>query len=508
MSPASLLGLLGAARPRVELVPAAVDTLGPEAVELATLAGIPPELWQEDGLSILLSVRADRLWACYEYGEIVGRQQGKTTGIGVARVLAGLFLLGERLILWSAHEVKTALEAFLRVKDALLELGEEINPTTILISDPRIVDEPVVIKVNHANGDEGFTLSTGQRVRFVARSKGSGRGFSGDLVVIDEAFAYTRLQQSALEPTLSARPNPQVLYLSSPPLDGRSGEVLYALRKRAEQADPTLGWRDWGLDGDLDKLREMSPDKRRKILDDRSNWAAALPALGHGRSSEESIARLRRSMDEFDFAREVLGFWPKQLKTEDGWQVIAEDDWRARGGADIARRPTRGVVFGLEAAWPDAAHGAIAVAGRDDVELLVQVTDYRPGTAWMVPRLLELRERHDPIAVVLDKKGPAGFLLAPLEEAGVEVLCPDMGQLARAFGAVLAAVSGDDPDLRHYDQQELDDAVKAAGSRPLGDARTWARQQGDGDISPLNAVTLAVLGINESRGYEPWAEWG
>lgn len=506
MSPASLLELRGAERPRVELVPAAVDTLGPEAVELASLAGIAPELWQCDGLGILLSVRADRRWACYEYGEIVGRQQGKTTGIGVARVLAGLFLLGERLILWSAHEVKTSLEAFLRVKDALLELGEEINPTTILISDPRIVDEPVTVKINHANGDEGFTLSTGQRVRFVARSKGSGRGFSGDLVVIDEAFAYTRLQQSALEPTLSARPNPQVLYLSSPPLDGRTGEVLFALRKRAEQRDPTLGWRDWGLAGDLDELAKWAPDKRRKYLDDRANWTAALPALGHGRSSEESIGRLRRSMDEYDFAREVLGLWPKQLRTADGWVVIPEDAWRARGDAG-ERRPVGDVVFALEAAWPDAAHGAIAVSGRGGGELLVQVTDYRPGTAWMVPRLLELRARHEPVAVVLDKKGPAGHLLAALEDAGVEVLCPDMGQLARAYGTVLAAVSGDDPDLRHYDQLELDEAVKAAGSRPLGDARTWARQ-GEGDISPLGAVTLAVLGINESRGYEPWAEWG
>ena len=503
MSAASLLELRGAERPRVELRPPAVDTLGPEAVELAVLAGIELEPWQDDGVGILLSIRADGRWACYEYAELVGRQQGKTTGIGIARVLAGLFLVGERLILWSAHEVKTSMEAFLRLKDALLELGEEINPNTIVIDDPRVVDEPVTIKVNHANGDEGFTFSTGQRVRFVARSKGSGRGFSGDLVIIDEAFAYTRLQQSALEPTLSARPNPQVLYLSSPPIDGRSGDVLYALRKRATGKDPTLGWRDWGLDGDLDDLAKWTPDKRRKYLDDRANWAASLPALGHGRSSEESIARLRRSMDEFDFAREVLGVWPKQLKSGDGWIVIPEEVWRARGEAE--GRPDGASAFALEASWPDAAFGTIGVAGHLGDELLVQVVDYRPGTAWMVRRAVELRKRHPDAVFVLDKKGPAGHLLGALEDAGFDVVTPDMGDVARAFGSFCAAVAGDEPTLRHYDQRELDDAVKTAGTRPLGDARTWARQ-GEGDICPVSAVTLALLGLNE-RSYEPWAVW-
>lgn len=487
--------LIGDVRPRVELTPPAAYTLGPEAGELARRAGLPPETWQGDALDVLLSVRPDGLWACYEYGELVGRQQGKTSGIGIPRVLAGLFLLGERLILWSAHEYKTALEAFLRVKEALLTLGEEINPTTIVV-------DGITIRVNNTNGEEGFTLSTGQRLRFVARSKGSGRGFSGDLVVIDEAFAYTRMQQSALEPTLSARPNPQVLYLSSPPLDGESGDVLYALRDRAKRGDVELGWRDWGLEMDLDQLARLSRDKREKYLDDRRNWAAALPALGQGRSTEEAVERLRRSLDEFDFAREVLGLWPKRIDLLRGWTVIAEEPWRARGGLE-SERPTESVMFGLDASWPAAEMGAITVAGRLGEEVTVQVVEHRAGTGWMVRRAIELDKTHPDAVFVLDPKGPAGHLLPELEEAGLEVIQPDAGDIARAFGRFLAEVLGDEPSLRHYDQKELNDAVRSAVKRKLGDGFAWARQ-GDADICTLTAATVALIGVFEGS-LTPWA---
>ncbi len=487
--PTSQMPLLGAERPRVELRPAAVDTLGAEAAALATAAGIPPEPWQGDGLDVLLSTRPDGRWACYEFGEIVGRQQGKTSGIGVPRVLAGLFLLGERLILWSAHEYKTALEAFLRVKDALLELGYELNPTTIVIPDLG-----VTARIVNQNGEEGFVLSTGQRLRFVARSKGSGRGFSGDLVVIDEAFAYTRMQQSALEPTLSARPNPQVLYLSSPPLDGRSGAVLYALRTRAAAGDPTLGWRDWGDPMLLDELMRLPMAERAAILDDRDRWAATLPALGRGRSTEEATARLRTSLTDSDFAREVIGMWPKQLTADDGWSVIPREAWLARGGG--RERPDGDVAFAIDAAWPDAATCSIVAAGRMGDDLTAQLIEHRPGTGWTVERVVELVDAHQPVAVVLDKRGPAGHLAEPLEAAGVDLLIPSTSDVAAAAGGLYAAIAGDAPSLRHYDQPEMAAAAQAALKRHLGDAWAFARQ-GEDDISPITATALAVWGLGQ-----------
>lgn len=489
--------LRGAERPRVEYAPPTVDTLGDEAAAFAEAAGLTLEPWQVDGLRTMLSVRSDGQWACFEYAELCPRQNGKTA-LFMARALAGLFLLDERMIMWSAHEYRTAMRAFRDMRGLLGQLGEVVGPNLIDIDGIRV-------KVNNTNGEESFErLDTGQQLKLMARSKGAGRGFSTDCLLIDEAFAYTGQQQDALMPTLAARPNPQIGYASSPPLDGKTGDVLFSLRKRAlSGGDPTLGWRDWGLDGTLDDLLRLPADERAAFLDDRARWAATNPAMGLGRVSEESILRLRRSLSEEGFAREILGLWPRQVADGAGWAVIPEEAWRARGGA--VERPDEDIAFCLDASWPDAAFGAIGVAGRREDELLVQVIEHRPGAAWMVQRAAELRDRHPDAVFVLDKKGPAGHLLHDLEAAGVQVITPAAEDVAHAFGQFVAAVIGDQPTLRHYDQPELDDAVRTAGTRPLGDARTWARQ-GETDISPLTAVTGALFGVHE-RSAEPWAMW-
>jgi phage terminase large subunit-like protein len=497
----SALGsLLGATRPRVELrPPTAGESFGAEAAELAALAGWPLEGWQASGLELMLSTRPDGKWACRNYAEMLGRQQGKTTGLGGPRALAGLLLLGEELIMWSAHEYKTSIEAFLRVRGAFRRLGEDAGLNQIALDDGR-----VMVKVNNTNGEEGFELSTGQRLRFIARSKGSGRGFSGDCNIIDEAYAYTRQQQSALAPTAIAKPYAQTVYLSSPPLNGMSGEVLFALRERAEQGDDRLGWRDWGLAVSLDEVAAMSPRERAAFLDDRSHWAATLPALGLGRVTEEAIDQMRRELDDLDFARELLGCWPRQAMARN--DVIDPDVWRDR--ADPESRPGEALVFALDAS-PGGRSAAIASSGRrEDGRLHGKVVDYRPGTGWTVERLVELQERWKPKKILLDPAGPAGALLADLIAAGVEVQLAGSGEMAQACGAFVNDLTED--RLRHCDQQALNDAVEQATTRRSRDAWIWDRKDTSADICPLVAVTLAAHGFRLYGSQEeviPWATW-
>lgn len=485
--PTSLLGSLrGAALPRVRVAPAAAYSLGAEAAELSRRAGLPLDEWQADGLGIILSVRPDGKWACFEYCEICARQNGKTVGLFAPRALAGLLLFDERLIMWSAHEYKTAMESFRQFKSMLLALGKEISPNLIDLGDG------VRIKVNNTNGEESFErLDSDQRVKFIARSKGSGRGF-GATNLIDETFAYTRAQQDALMPTILAQPNPQFCYASSPPLDGESGDVLFSLRERAEAGgDDGLGYRDWGIEGDLDHLEKVD-------LDDRANWAASNPATASGRLTEEKILRSRRSMSDLGFAREVLGLWPVQIGADGG--VIDPRVWAAL--ADPESQILGPMVFGLDAG-PGQSSGAIGVAGRradgiPHVEITGRdgVIDHRTGVEWMVPRVVELNQRWHP-AWVLDPSGPAGALLGGLRKAGIEPLLVTGQELAGVCGAFLTAATAPDRDkLRHRDQPVLNAAIKAARKRPVGDgAWTWGRKASDSDITPLYAGTLALHGL-------------
>lgn len=470
MTPAA--PLLGARRPRICSYPVYLSSAGGEVIELAASAGLILDGWQGDILTAALGERADGTWSAFEVAMLVSRQNGKG-GVLEGRALAGLLLFGEKLIMWTAHELKTAMEAFRRVEDLFLN-SDDLRRR--------------VKKVSHANGDEGIELRNGARLRFVARSKGSGRGFSGDLVVLDEAYALTAEQIEALMPTLSARPNPQIWYASSPPLDAESGAQLMSVRRRALAGAQRLAYFDWGAEGELEDLSGVN-------LDDRRLWAATNPAFGI-RVSEEFIAMERAAMSPAGFARERLGIWPRD--DEGSSAAIDPAMWAALAGPEPTRRDR--VAFAIDVT-PDRGHAAIAAYVQvDEFGGNLAVVDHREGTDWIVGRLVELRDQWRPVAVALDAKGPAGSLLVSLEKAGFSNPGgkePRYGDLAVSSASDLAAACGQLVDavkqgrIHHQGQPELTLAVSGARTRPLGDAWAWARRTATQDISPLVAATLA-----------------
>ncbi|MGH3978098.1 MAG: hypothetical protein ACRDRZ_03690 [Pseudonocardiaceae bacterium] len=463
--------------------PPYVDSLGQEAIELARRAGLELDDWQQQALMGLLAIRDDGKWACFEFAEVVARQNGKGA-ILEARALAGFLLLAEQLIMWSAHEFKTSVQAFRRFRQLLRTLGEQVGDNENLID----VDG-ILVKIHNTNGEEGFERpDTLQQIKYVARSKGSGRGFSGDLVFVDEAFAYTPAQQDAMMPTTLARPNPQIVYTSSPPLDGISGEVMFALRQRAAAGgDGALGYRDWGIAGDLEHLDQVD-------LDDPQLWAAANPGLGI-RITQERIATLRRSMSDAGFGREVLGLWPKR---HEGGGAIDTAQWASM--ADALSRRDGDVGLGVDIA-PTRDYAAIALYGaRVDGLGHGQLVDYRAGTAWIVPRLVELREALGPVAVGMGR-GTCASLKTDLDNAGFarppDEDEPGRGDLAVAGGADMSAACGQMIDatrqesFRHLGQPQLDAAVSGAQAKVGGDTIAWSRKDASTDICPLVSLTTA-----------------
>lgn len=483
------------AKPRVELYPAYDYSLGFAAVELMAAAGKELDAWQVDACEIMMAQR-DGKWACSEYCEWTARQNGKGALLE-ARALGGLFLFDEELIAWSAHEYKTAMEAFRRCKTLIRALGlPGSNPNLIEV----VLDEDTLIrvKVNNTNGEESFErLDTGQRIKFVARSKGSGRGFTAPVQIIDEAFAYTAQHQDALAPTQLATVDEQTIYMSTPPLTGATGEVMYSLRARAEKGgDDTLGYRDWGMGFYLEDIFGKNDKSKLAMLEDQAVWHATNPALG-GRISVDRMVKLRRKLGATGFARESLGAWPKQVAF--GNDVIDPQTWAARGDADS--RPGEALVLGIDAS-PGGRSAAVASAGRrEDDRLHAKVMDYRPGTGWVVERVKELVGRHRPRRVMLDPAGPAGALIADLTEA----LTNDRGELiveielvgglemTQACGALINDLTED--RIRHCNQDALNDAVAQATSRRSADSWKWDRRDSSGDICPLVAVTVATHGF-------------
>jgi hypothetical protein len=445
------VALIGAQQPRVSSFPESLSSAGLEAVELAASAGLILDEWQCRVLDVALGERKDGKWSAFEVGLIVGRQNGKGAVLE-ARELAGLFLFGEQLILHSAHEFKTSVEAFRRV----LRLVQDTPDL-----------EKMVKQVRTSHGDEGIELRSGARLRFIARSTGSGRGFSGDLVILDEAYNLPPEAMAALLPTLSARPNPQIWYASSAGTE--DSEVLARLARRgAEGSSPRLAYFEWSADSKAD-------------LDDVEAWRLANPGLGI-RISPEFVEAERAALPEMEFARERLGIWADSRRDAAIDPVL----WSSLVDVECdARSP---VGFAVEINAERTKSSIMAAIRRPDGLVQVESIAYQPGTAWVLDKLVALNADWKPIGVAVNPSAPAGSLIPGLQAAGIEPVLVSGREEAQACGAFFDALA--DKKVRHGNQPALNIAVEQATKRPTGDSWVWHRRTTT-DIGPLNGATLA-----------------
>jgi hypothetical protein len=429
-----------------------------EAIDLANMVGLRLDPWQETTLRAFLGTTERGTWSAFECALIVPRQNGKGAVLEAIE-LAALYLWPDELILHSAHEFKTSQEAFRRIL-RWIEGSDTLRKRVA----------PRGIRTSH--GEEGIELRDGSRLRFVARSTGSGRGFSCDRFIGDEAFHLPGETIAALLPTLSARPNPQLLYTSSAGLP--NSDHLRRVRDRAlAGGDPSLAYVEWSA-------------PTSASLDDRQAWADANPALGY-RLSLDHIARERAAMGEAEFGRERLGLWDDPR----GESVIPVETWLAL--ADPKARPGDPVTFAFDVT-PDRRFAAVSVVGLDATGLpVVEVVDSRPGTAWLVDRLRDLAGRWNLAGpVVCDSAGAAASIAPDLVAAGVAVRQTTTREFVAACGTFYDAVLAG--TLRHRGQANLTAAVEGARRRDLGAAWAWQRRDAAVDLSPLIAGTLAVFG--------------
>lgn len=459
--------------PRVRSVPEYSFSSGEEAIELAASAGLTLDQWQQSAVTDILAEDASGKWSAFEAALLVPRQNGKGAVLEAIE-LAGLFLFGEDLIIHSAHEFKTAQEAFLRILS--------------LVQNTPDLDRKVH-RVRTSHGEEGIELKTGKRLRFLARSNGSGRGFSCDRLIYDEAYDLPQETVAASLPTLSARPNPQLIYTSSAALD-KSVTLRNVMRRGRREVNDQTGFIP-EMDPNLCYL-EFSADPKAD-LDDREQWLLANPATENGRINLEFVAKERSAMSEVAFARERLGI----LDESKGATVIDLELWDELG--DAVAMPMDPVAFAVDVN-PDSSYASIAVAGRTaDGKTFSQVVDRKRGTGWIVDRVEELIEKWRPTEVVLDAIGPAGTLLPAFSERGIDVGVVSMTQYGQACGAFKALV--DDRRFVHNEQPGLRAALESARKRPLGESGLWGWHRRDTtDITPLVAVTLATFAFARSVG--------
>ena len=469
----------GSQEPRIAVVPPGTEhPQWQEVLDFIAALGITLDPWQLMVLRVAL-LRAGDVWAAFAVAVCAPRQNGKN-GILEVRELIGPLVLGEKLLIHTAHLADTSMEGFRRLDD-LIDANDWLSAQ--------------VKNIRRQNGHEQITFMGGQRIRFRTRTRGGGRGFSGSPVFFDESMFLPDVSMAAVLPVISAQPDPQVWYLGSAvdQMTMDEGVVFARVRDRALNGDhERLAYFEWSLDAEAPDQVELADTL------DPDTWAATNPAFGI-RISPDYIRAEHRELAARTFAVERLGVgdWPpvddsaSQVIPIEKWDLLA-DDPKADGA-----RMLDPVCLAFDVT-PDRSASSIVAAGRRaDGLTQLEVTDHRAGTGWIPERLAELAQRHRPMAMVCDASGPAGALLHRCQDLGLAVEAISAPDHAKACGLLYDMV--DEQALRHLAGNDLREAIKGATKRPLGDAWAWSRRSSSVDISPLVAGTLALWGAAQSR---------
>lgn len=483
--------LVGNQLPTHHLVPEAEFSRGDQAIKLADACGIVLDQWQKNFLIDALGVTASGKWAAPSVGLVVSRQNGKSVALEVM-ALAGLFLFDEQMVVYTAHNGETVMNAFARI----VKIIQSVPALTRELAPGRKQG------ITWTNGKEQVELRSGAVLKFRTRTADGGRGLSGDRVILDEAQDLRQDHIAALLPVQLAKPNPQTVYAGS--AGDIEAEVLGGIVHDAEQRVPELCFNGWSAPDDVDP-------------DDRSWWARTNPGYSI-RIPERNLATLRSRLGVDKFLRECLGVGDYPRPDGEDW-VIPRTVWKH--GIDDASAAVGKVCLAVDGK-PDGTKASLALAGfRADGNLHVELVQNDIGQGWVAARVKEVISRNETLdGVVWDPRGPLSHLRHEFEAFDVKLLptTPDDLALACAnfYSAALLngtddsfqAADGDLPDgvltgrrLIHREEPGLTAALASATTRKLLDRWMW-RRQGKADVSPIVAATLAVYGL-QLHGYAP-----
>jgi hypothetical protein len=496
----NMSALTGDQRPRISTIPPALDSDAVECLEWIEYAGYELLPWESFALASSLATTDGGLWAAPDVVIVAARQNGKTV-IAEARMLSGIFILGEKEMTYTAHRQETALG----IRSRMIEHLQSHRDL-----------ERKIQKIVNSHGEESILFTNGASIRFKTRSAGSGRGMTGSPLFLDEAYNLPDEFHGDMAPVVSATPNPQVWYMSSAADKAKhvNAFVLAKQRRRALAAmrsgepDPSLMYMEWSA--------ESGPDPERPWKDmpipvtEMANARQANPSLSTGNLfrdgsalvTERTVANEARKLGirEYCVERLCIGFWPDDPDDMDEEpDLIPEVQARKHvvAVADVAPLVSPKTMSCLAAdmspdrRWVSIAAALLLPGGRIHVE----IGRHEAPSRALTRDLLKLIFRWNPVAVVIDRSSGATSMLPELRQAGIEPELTTAGEVAAAAGGFYDdLVNGGVETLSFVDDPLLFNAFAASKKRNLAGGWALARN-GSADISPFVAVTLARFGL-------------
>ena len=474
-------------------------TYGPEVAELCAKAGYVPDPQQELGLDLVFAIRPDGSPASFSFCVVCARQNLKS-GLFQQCVLGWLFVTEVPEIAWSAHELRTSL-------NAQTELHETLKGSALSRYLPATKNEGLY----DVNGKERIELNTGQTVWFQTRTRDGGRGLGKPKVIIDEAFKFKKRTAGALLPILLAQHHPQLLRGSSAPsLDEDAADLRDVIDRGRNRKSPELSYLEWLAkredcrDPDCTHPKDAAARGLDCALDREHLIRQANPTLTTGRITMRTLRNLRQELDPYEYMRECLG-WMDDEKDGVGPPAINVRTWNAKPLVDVDAPPVSRAAVTINVS-PDRSRASIGVAGEygPDPARVLLTTRTAPGFDWVVPRLVKMRDggKLTILEIAYHPSSQAGALEAELRAAGFETTTKPVGEepgrvrhlvhndLGRACALLQHGVS--EQRIVHVGQQEVTDAIAVARTRYVNEVEVWDQRNKDYEISNVVAMSTAL----------------
>lgn len=486
-------------------------TYGPEVADLCAKAGYAPDPQQELGLDLVFAIRPDGSPASFSFCVVCARQNLKS-GLFQQCVLGWLFVTEVPEIAWSAHELRTSL-------NAQTELHETLKGPTLSKYLPASKNEGLY----DVNGKERIELNTGQIVWFQTRTRDGGRGLGKPKVIIDEAFKFKKRTAGALLPILLAQHHPQLLRGSSAPsLDEDAADLRDVIDRGRGRKSPELSYIEWlakredckdpdcvhpkdaadlGLDCALDREHLILQANPTVDRDEHGR------ALDTGRITMRTLRNLRQELDPYEYMRECLG-WMDNARDGDGPPTINVRTWNAKPLVDVDAAPVTRAAVTINVS-PDRSRASIGVAGAygPDPDRVLLTTKTAPGFDWVVPRLKRMRDggKVDLLEIAYHPSSQAGSLEAEMKAAGFEITTKKLDADDWEPGKVRHLVHNDlgrscallqhgvtEQRIVHVGQQEVTDAIAVARTRYVNEVEVWDQRNQEFEISNVVAMSTAL----------------
>lgn len=447
---------------------------------------------------------------------LIARQNGKST---LSQVLALWFMMvwGWPLVMGTAQDLETAEEVW----QGAVDLVEEDDELSTLLKR--------VVKVN---GKKALELHSGARYKVKAANRRAGRGFTGNLIMLDELREHQNWEAwGAITKTTMAQLEALVLALSN--AGDLTSVVLSYLRKMAHKtlgdpdgicseilpSGPTLldvealqedddeefdeeDLEDFEQDEDTLGLFEWSaPPGCSKW--DRAGWAQANPSVGWNPGfTQRTIAAACKTDPEWVFRTEVLCQWADGTLTGpfppgswDKGKNALVDDGDGRMVLEAADKIIGPVWCGVDQSH-DRSMTYVAFGGhRADGVAQVEIVAARTGSDWVKDYLMDDKRRERVRAVAGQSRGapisPLMVSLAEDDEFTIPVAEWSGGDLTAGWARVFDAVR--DGTVRHNPQPVLDVAAATAVLKVFsGGASIPDHRASPAEVAPLMAFTAAM----------------